>query len=149
MAIEIMMLREAESVEPGEPVVLEKVPVCCPACRSSRFKKNGTRRRTRRGMGQRYRCLNPDCRKGFTGDLGFGGRHVSPEAILMALMIFSMGVSPDGIVLVLDQRMKIKVHRTTTHVNPWRVRDVIRTSLHADASRHGRLLYHSVELAVL
>ena len=31
----------------------------------------------------------------------------------MALMIFSMGVSPDGIVLVLDQRMKIKVHSTT------------------------------------
>ena len=113
MAIEIMMLREAESMEPGEPVVLERVPVCCPACRSSRFKKNGTRRRTRRGICQRYRCLNPGCCKGFTGDLGFGRRHVSPEAILMALMIFSMGVSPDGIVLVLDQRMKIKVHRTT------------------------------------
>lgn len=113
MAIEIMMLREAGSVEPGEPVVLEGVPVCCPACRSSRFKRNGTRRRTHRGEGQRYRCLNPGCGKGFTGDLGFGGRHVPPEAILMALMIFSMGVSPYGIVLVLGQRMGVCVHRTT------------------------------------
>ena len=113
MAIEIMVLRDAETVEPGEPAVLEGAPVCCPACRSSRFKKNGTRRRTRRGPAQRYRCLNPGCGKGFTGEPGFGGRHVSPEAILMALMIFSMGVSPEGIVLVLSQRMGTDVHRTT------------------------------------
>ena len=31
----------------------------------------------------------------------------------MALMIFSMGVSPEGIVLVLGQRMDTNVHRTT------------------------------------
>ena len=73
MAIEIMMLREAGSVEPGEPVVLEGVPVCCPACRSSRFKRNGTRRRTRRGEGQRYRCLNPCCGGGSPGIWGSGG----------------------------------------------------------------------------
>ena len=135
MAIEIMMLREADTVESGEPVVLDGAPVCCPACQSSRFKKNGTRRRTRRGPGQRYRCLNPGCGRGFTGGLGFGGRHVSPEAILMALMIFSMGVSPEGIVLVLGQRMGTNVHRTT--VQRWADAYARMVERYADGLRPG------------
>ena len=36
-----------------------------------------------------------------------------------------------------------------THVNPWRVCDVIRTPLHAEPSPHRPLLYNSVGLAVL
>ena len=50
---------------------------------------------------------------GFSGGPGFAGRHLPPEAILLSLMIFSMGISPGGITLVLDQQMNLKVHRTT------------------------------------
>ena len=50
--------------------------------------------------------------------------------------------------------LKNRIHSTDrdefiTHVNPWRVCDVIRTPLHAEPSPHRPLLYNSVGLAVL
>ena len=44
---------------------------------------------------------------------GFTGRHASPKAIMMALMLFTMGMSPEGITLALKQQMGLKVHRVS------------------------------------
>ncbi len=44
---------------------------------------------------------------------GFTGRHAPPRAILMAPMLFAMGVSPEGITPVPDQQMNLKVHRVS------------------------------------
>ena len=113
VAIEIILLREAETIQSGETTVLEEPGVCCTRCGSTNHRKDGIRTRKRREDGQRYRCLNEQCRARFTDGLGFTGRHLPPKAILMALMLFAMGVSPEGITLVLDQQMTLKVHRAS------------------------------------
>lgn len=113
VAIEIILLREAETIRSDGPAVLEEAETCCTGCGSTSHRKDGVRPRKRRGRGQRYRCLNEQCGIRFTDGLGFTGRHLPPGAILMALMLFAMGVSPDGITLVLDQQMGVRVHRTT------------------------------------
>ena len=113
MAVEITMLREARDMEPGEPVTLEPAGPRCPGCGSENMRRDGTRHRGRREAAQRYRCREGACGVRFSDGPGFAGRHLPPEAILLSLMIFSMGISPGGITLVLDQQMGLKVHRTT------------------------------------
>ena len=113
VAIEIILLREAETIQSGETTVLEEPGVCCTKCGSTNHRKDGIRTRKRREDGQRYRCLNEQCGARFTDGPGFTGRHLPPKAILMALMLFAMGVSPEGIALVLDQQMTLKVHRAS------------------------------------
>ena len=113
VAVEIIMLREAGEVGPGEPVVLEPAGPRCPACGSKNMRRDGTRPRGRREPAQRYKCGERTCGTRFSGGPGFAGRHLPPEAILLSLLIYSMGISPEGITLVLDQQMDLKVHRTT------------------------------------
>ena len=107
VAVEITMLREAGEVGPGEPVTLEPAGPRCPSCLSVDIRKDGTRPRGRREPAQRYRCGEGTC------GAGVHRQAPPPEAILLSLMIFSMGISPGGITLVLDQQMGLKVHRTT------------------------------------
>lgn len=113
MAVEINMLRGAGHMEPGEPVTLEPLGPRCPGCGSENMARDGTRRRGRREAAQRYRCRESACGVRFSDGPGFAGRHILPEAILLSLVIFSMGISPGGTTLVLDQQTGLKVHRTT------------------------------------
>ena len=104
MAVEIILLRDAETIRSGETTLLEEPGVCCTRCGSTNHRKDGIRTGKRREDGQRYRCLNEQCGARFTDGLGFTGRHLPPpKAILMALMLFAMVVSPEGITPVLDQ----------------------------------------------
>ena len=113
MAVEITMLQGAGEVEPGEPVTLEPAWPRCPGCGSENMRRDGTRPRGRREVAQRYKCREKACGVRFSDGPGFAGRHLPPEAILLSLMFSSMGISPGGITLMLDQQMNLKIHRTT------------------------------------
>ena len=96
-AIEIILLQQSGKVGSGAPVKVNKVKVCCPNGKDHRFKKNGRRDRQKRDSAQRYKCLEPGCGVGFSDGVGFKGKHYPPHIILMALSLFSLGISPKTI----------------------------------------------------
>lgn len=66
--------------------------------------------------------------------MGPGSPVGTPKAILIALMmLFAMEVSPDGITLVLGQRMDVRVHRTG--IQRWTDRYVRLVEWYADGLR--------------
>ena len=79
VAIEIILLREAETIQSGETTLLEAPGVCCIGCGSTNHRKDGIRTRKRREDGQRYRCLNEQCGARFTDGLGFHRQAPSPQ----------------------------------------------------------------------
>ena len=96
VAVEIILLSEGE-IKPRDPVNVKEVKIHCPNGGTHRFKKNGLRKCGKRDPVQRYKCLEPKCGIGFSGDLGFNGKHYPPFIILMSLTLFSMGISPKTI----------------------------------------------------
>ena len=113
MAIELLIQQELETPESGEITTLDRRGVYCPKCKSVHFKKDGTRKRKRRHPAQRYKCLNPECGKRFTDKPEFKGRHNSSGIILMSILLFGMGTSLNGIVLVLNQCNNVSIYGTT------------------------------------
>ena len=109
IAVELLLLQEATVIDPGDPVNLKEVKVCCPKGKNHRFKKNGLRKCGKRDPVQRYKCLERGCGVGFSGDTGFRGRHYSPYIILMALTLLPF-MSPKTISqIVLLPRFNVNV----------------------------------------
>ena len=110
VAIEILLLQQSGKVGSGPPVHLKEKKVHCPNGKDHRFKRNGRRDRKKRDSAQRYKCLEPGCGVGFSGDPGFKGKHYPPYIILMALTLFSLGISPKTIShSVILPRFKVDV----------------------------------------
>lgn len=113
-AIEMILLQQSGKVGSGDPVHIREVQARCPEGKAHRFKRNGLRGCARRGPVQRYKCLEPGCGVGFSGDTGFQGRHYPPFIILLALTLFAVGVSPKTISrTVILPRFKFDVHPYT------------------------------------
>ena len=89
-AIEISR-RMREAVQEKATTVIKAIdPTKCKFCGSGQVVKDGMKK-LKRGPVQRFKCM--DCLKHFIQNLGFEGKHASPEQITMAVELVFSGLS--------------------------------------------------------
>lgn len=84
----------------------------CKFCDSTNVVKHGIKK-LKKGNTQRFKCM--DCKRHFTHNLGFEGKHATPEQITMAVDLVFSGLSTRKTATAL-KGMNIKVtHQTVLH----------------------------------
>ena len=107
-----MVMRERRLADDGlEEMLIREPDVTCRFCRS----KDCYECEVRRNQGwkvNRYRCRN--CKRRFTHNPGFVGRHFPPHVITDALQDCAAGISPAKIVEGMAKN-GIKISKSTVH----------------------------------
>ena len=98
VAVEMLLVSQANVQDAGEPMTLDKPDVRCPNCKSVKFCKNGNRYHKHRDPTQTFKCRK--CNRRFTGKPGFEHRRHDPSMIIFCLMAFGFGISPNNISLM-------------------------------------------------
>ena len=98
VAVEMLLVSQANVPDAGEPMTIDKPDVRCPNCKSVKFCKNGNRYHKHLDPTQTFKCRK--CNRQFTGKPGFEHRRHGPSMIILGLMAFGFGISPNNISLM-------------------------------------------------
>ena len=98
VAVEMLLMSQANVPDAGEPITLDKPDVRCPNCKSVKFCKNGNRYHKHRDPTQTFKCRK--CNRQFTGKPSFEHRRHDPSMIIFGLMAFGFGIPLNNISLM-------------------------------------------------
>ena len=111
-AVEISKrLREAVQEEVPKTVIKQVDLGRCKYCDSTQIVKHGIKK-LKRGNVQRYKCM--DCLRHFIHNLGFEGKHTSPEQITQAVELVFSGLSSRKVATFLES-VGVKVSHVTVY----------------------------------